>query len=64
VVGWEERGSAHCNIISPEPVRSEVAIDPAWIANMLAVGQSLPSAKCSAAKWVSIKRPGSLIETF
>jgi hypothetical protein len=45
VVGWEERGSAHCNIISPEPVCSEVAIDPAWIANMLAVGQSLPSAK-------------------
>jgi hypothetical protein len=45
MVGWEERRMVNCSIISPEPISSEVVIDPSWIANMVAVGHRLPSAK-------------------
>ena len=45
MVAWEEKWRDNCHVISPLPIPGEVVFDPAWIANMIAVGRSLPGAR-------------------
>ena len=45
MVAWEGRRGDNCHVISPVPIPGEVVFDPAWLANMIAVGRSLPGAR-------------------
>ena len=45
MVAWEGRRGDNCHVISPVPIPGEVVFDPAWLANMIAVGRRLPGAR-------------------
>lgn len=45
MVAWEGGRGDNCHVISPVPIPGEVVFDPAWLANMIAVGRSLPGAR-------------------